>query len=154
MLTTTPHLPPLSPPFYLQQLRRPRMRRLLMAPQQQAPGTAMPINAMTSSQTTSSSVLVHWKQRETSARTSALIVFSLMQRLASFNGFTTFAGTPLISRRMKVAQAYQDSLVGSRAYKLRLLEMTAIACHDLAVHLFQQFGGLHKGYMLGSGSRQ
>jgi len=53
--------------------------------------------------------------------------------------------TPLIYS-IKLIQAFQASPVGSRTFKLRLMEMTAIACHDLAVFLFQQSdGGRHKG---------
>ncbi|KAB8225497.1 hypothetical protein BDV33DRAFT_96675 [Aspergillus novoparasiticus] len=38
-----------------------------------------------------------------------------------------------------VAQAYQDTSIGSRDFKLRLLEMVAISFHDMVAHLFQSF---------------
>lgn len=34
--------------------------------------------------------------------------------------------------------------MGSVAYKLRLLELVAIACHDIAIFLYQMDDGVHK----------
>lgn len=41
-------------------------------------------------------------------------------------------------------QAYQATLPGSVAYKLRLLELVVIACHDIAVLLYRLDNGAHK----------
>lgn len=41
-------------------------------------------------------------------------------------------------------QAYQDTKLGSAAWKLRLLELVVIACHDIAAHLYQLDEGVHK----------
>ncbi|KUI56201.1 hypothetical protein VP1G_10845 [Cytospora mali] len=41
-------------------------------------------------------------------------------------------------------QAYQDTSPGSVAWKLRLLELVAIACHNIAGHLYQMDDGVHK----------
>ncbi|KAE8332207.1 hypothetical protein BDV39DRAFT_200359 [Aspergillus sergii] len=38
-----------------------------------------------------------------------------------------------------VAQAFQDTSMGSRDFKLRLLEMVAISFHNIVAHLFQSF---------------
>ncbi|KNG84762.1 hypothetical protein ANOM_006691 [Aspergillus nomiae NRRL 13137] len=38
-----------------------------------------------------------------------------------------------------VVQAYQDTSIGSRDFKLRLLEMVAISFHNMVAHLFQSF---------------
>ncbi|KAE8346493.1 hypothetical protein BDV24DRAFT_158724 [Aspergillus arachidicola] len=38
-----------------------------------------------------------------------------------------------------VAQAYQDTSIGSRDFKLRLLEIVAISFHDMVAHLFKSF---------------
>ncbi|KAE8311224.1 hypothetical protein BDV41DRAFT_542874 [Aspergillus transmontanensis] len=38
-----------------------------------------------------------------------------------------------------VAQAYQDTSIGSRDFKLRLLEMVAISFHNIVAHIFQSF---------------
>ncbi|KAK2745992.1 hypothetical protein FQN55_005814 [Onygenales sp. PD_40] len=43
-------------------------------------------------------------------------------------------------------QAYQNTQIGSRPFLLRLIELTAIACHEIAVFLFRNVdGGRHKG---------
>lgn len=44
----------------------------------------------------------------------------------------------------KLLQAYQSTVLGSKAWKLRLLELCAIACHDIAVYLYQLDDGVHK----------
>lgn len=44
----------------------------------------------------------------------------------------------------KLLQAYQNTSPGSIAYKLRLLEMVVIACHNIAVLLYQLDDGTHK----------
>ncbi|KAG6356487.1 hypothetical protein INS49_015875 [Diaporthe citri] len=44
----------------------------------------------------------------------------------------------------KILQAYQETLPASIAWKLRLLELVTSACHDIAVHLYQMDGGVHK----------
>ncbi|KAH8768345.1 hypothetical protein F5883DRAFT_554419, partial [Diaporthe sp. PMI_573] len=45
---------------------------------------------------------------------------------------------------LQTIQAYQDTTPGSVAYKLRLLELVVIACHDIAVYLYQLDDGAHK----------
>lgn len=35
-------------------------------------------------------------------------------------------------------------MLGSKAWKLRLLELCVIACHDIAVYLYQLDDGVHK----------
>lgn len=42
---------------------------------------------------------------------------------------------------LQTLEAYQDTLPGSIAWKLRLLELVASACHDIAVHLYQMDAG-------------
>ncbi|KAN0102212.1 hypothetical protein V8E51_012722, partial [Hyaloscypha variabilis] len=37
----------------------------------------------------------------------------------------------------KLAQAYQDAALGSREFYMRLLEMTAVACHDIAALVYE-----------------
>ncbi|KAG8158740.1 hypothetical protein KVR01_011183 [Diaporthe batatas] len=44
----------------------------------------------------------------------------------------------------KTIQAYQDTTLGSAAFKLRLLELIVIACHNIAVYLYQLDEGAHK----------
>ncbi|KAL2277518.1 hypothetical protein FJTKL_15434 [Diaporthe vaccinii] len=44
----------------------------------------------------------------------------------------------------KTLQAYQETLPGSIAWKLRLLELVAVACHDIAVRLYHMDDGVHK----------
>ncbi|KAH8774455.1 hypothetical protein F5883DRAFT_412019 [Diaporthe sp. PMI_573] len=41
-------------------------------------------------------------------------------------------------------QAYQETSPGSIAWKIRLLELVASVCHDIAVHLYQMDAGVHK----------
>ncbi|KAK2611821.1 hypothetical protein N8I77_005144 [Diaporthe amygdali] len=43
-----------------------------------------------------------------------------------------------------IIQAYQDTLPGTTAWKLRLLELVVTACHDIAVYLYQMDNGVHK----------
>ncbi|KAJ0120504.1 hypothetical protein J7T55_015233 [Diaporthe amygdali] len=43
-----------------------------------------------------------------------------------------------------IIQAYQDTLPGTIAWKLRLLELVVTACHDIAVYLYQMDNGVHK----------
>lgn len=43
----------------------------------------------------------------------------------------------LIRLLVKLTQMYQNSSIGSRAFMLRLIEMLAIACHQMAVLLFE-----------------
>ncbi|KAK4173891.1 hypothetical protein QBC36DRAFT_50336 [Triangularia setosa] len=43
----------------------------------------------------------------------------------------------------KVMQAYQDSGIGSREFKMRLVELTAVAVHNVAVLLYQKQPKLH-----------
>lgn len=45
---------------------------------------------------------------------------------------------------LKLLQAYQNTSPGSIAYKLRLLEMVVITCHNIAVFLYQLDDGTHK----------
>lgn len=45
---------------------------------------------------------------------------------------------------LQTLQAYHETLPGSIAWKLRLLELVASACHDIAVHLYQMDDGVHK----------
>lgn len=49
---------------------------------------------------------------------------------------------------MKVAQHYQNAVPGSDEFYMRLLEMLAVACHDIAgtVYLNTQPGLRRKGY--------
>lgn len=42
-------------------------------------------------------------------------------------------------------QAYQNETPGSRGFQLRLIELIAVACHQIAVFLFQQGGTKHEG---------
>lgn len=41
-------------------------------------------------------------------------------------------------------QAYQETSPGSIAWKLRLLELVASVCHNIAVHLYEMDAGVHK----------
>ncbi|KAF2493089.1 hypothetical protein BU16DRAFT_466381 [Lophium mytilinum] len=41
----------------------------------------------------------------------------------------------------KTVQAYQNTVIGSREYKLRLLEMIAVACHSIAALLYKEVKG-------------
>ncbi|KAL2372743.1 hypothetical protein BDBG_03058 [Blastomyces gilchristii SLH14081] len=44
-----------------------------------------------------------------------------------------------------IAQAFQNSTPGSREFHLRLIEIPAVLCHGIAVHLYQAYdGGFHK----------
>lgn len=45
---------------------------------------------------------------------------------------------------LQTLEAYQETFPGSIAWKLRLLELVASACHDIAVHLYQMDAGTHK----------
>lgn len=45
---------------------------------------------------------------------------------------------------LQTIQAYQDTTLGSIAFKLRLLELVVIACHNIAVYLYQLDDGAHK----------
>ena len=45
---------------------------------------------------------------------------------------------------LQTIQAYQDTTLGTAAFKLRLLELVVIACHDIAVYLYQLDDGAHK----------
>lgn len=42
-------------------------------------------------------------------------------------------------------QAFQNEPVSSRRFFLRLIELVAVALHQIAVHLFELDQGLHKG---------
>lgn len=44
----------------------------------------------------------------------------------------------------QILQAYQDTKLGTVAWKLRLLELVVIACHDIAAYLYQLDEGVHK----------
>ncbi|KAI9829513.1 MAG: hypothetical protein M1819_006333 [Sarea resinae] len=45
----------------------------------------------------------------------------------------------------KLAEAYQNTTIGSRQFILRLMELVSIACHNMATSLFiNADGGLHK----------
>ncbi|KAL1861439.1 hypothetical protein VTK73DRAFT_7074 [Phialemonium thermophilum] len=45
-----------------------------------------------------------------------------------------------------ILEAYGESPLGSRTFKLRLIELLAVACHDLAALLHQKYDeGFHKG---------
>ncbi|EGE79985.1 hypothetical protein BDDG_02926 [Blastomyces dermatitidis ATCC 18188] len=45
----------------------------------------------------------------------------------------------------QIAQAFQNSTPGSREFHLRLIEIPAVLCHGIAVHLYQAYdGGFHK----------
>lgn len=44
----------------------------------------------------------------------------------------------------QILQAYQDTKSGSVAWKLRLLELVVIACHNIAFYLYRLDEGLHK----------
>ena len=47
---------------------------------------------------------------------------------------------------LQLLQAYQGSTIGSRQFRLRLIELLAVACHDLAASLHQEYGGgFHRG---------
>ncbi|KAI0005225.1 hypothetical protein F4779DRAFT_621142 [Xylariaceae sp. FL0662B] len=41
-------------------------------------------------------------------------------------------------------QAFQNSALDSDEFNLRLIELTAVACHQVAVHLYQLDDGVHK----------
>ncbi|EJT69188.1 hypothetical protein GGTG_13297 [Gaeumannomyces tritici R3-111a-1] len=53
------------------------------------------------------------------------------------------AGRQLQFRR-QLLRAFNAAKVGSPEFDLRLIEMTAVACHSIAVRLFQMDDGLHK----------
>ncbi|SPN99222.1 uncharacterized protein DNG_02259 [Cephalotrichum gorgonifer] len=60
---------------------------------------------------------------------------------------SAMTSSKIMSSSVRVAQAYQDAPVGSRAFKLRLIEMAAITCHDLGARLFRESdGGFYKDY--------
>lgn len=61
-----------------------------------------------------------------------------------FKNLIPFEDGELIHLAVKLAQRYQISSIGSRAFTLRLIEMLAVACHQLAVLLFEspEDGGL------------
>ena len=42
-------------------------------------------------------------------------------------------------------QAFQNETPGSRGFQLRLIELTAVACHQIAAFLFQHEGSNHFG---------
>ncbi|KAG8156868.1 hypothetical protein KVR01_013281 [Diaporthe batatas] len=44
----------------------------------------------------------------------------------------------------KTLQAYQDAKCNSVAWKLRLIELVVVACHDIAIFLYKMDDGAHK----------
>ncbi|KAI1505917.1 hypothetical protein F5X99DRAFT_175152 [Biscogniauxia marginata] len=44
----------------------------------------------------------------------------------------------------RAVQAFQNSAIGSEEFELRLIELTATACHQIAVRLYQLDDGAHK----------
>ena len=46
---------------------------------------------------------------------------------------------------MQLLQAFQDETLGSRPSHLRLIELCAVACHQIAIFLFQNEGKSHAG---------
>ncbi|EJT79390.1 hypothetical protein GGTG_04474 [Gaeumannomyces tritici R3-111a-1] len=58
-------------------------------------------------------------------------------------GRTFDAGRQLQFRR-QLLRAFNAAKVGSPEFDLRLVEMTAVACHSIAVRLFQTDDGVHK----------
>ncbi|OJD16932.1 hypothetical protein AJ78_02969 [Emergomyces pasteurianus Ep9510] len=45
----------------------------------------------------------------------------------------------------KLAQAFQNTNPGSREFRLRLIEVLAVLCHGIAVHLYKAYdGGFHQ----------
>ncbi|KAI1258362.1 hypothetical protein F5Y18DRAFT_413908 [Xylariaceae sp. FL1019] len=44
----------------------------------------------------------------------------------------------------QAVQAFQDSDVDTTEFEMRLIELTAVACHSIAVHLYQLDDGVHK----------
>lgn len=44
----------------------------------------------------------------------------------------------------KAIQAYQDTVLGTAAWKLRLLELVTTACYDISVYLYQMDDGVRK----------
>ncbi|KAL8372204.1 hypothetical protein RB595_001817 [Gaeumannomyces hyphopodioides] len=65
-----------------------------------------------------------------------------LEKIKEF-GDTFDAGRQLLFRR-QLLRAFNAAKVGSSEFDLRLIEMTAVACHSIAVRLFEMDDGVHK----------
>ncbi|KAH7486446.1 hypothetical protein FOMA001_g5154 [Fusarium oxysporum f. sp. matthiolae] len=46
--------------------------------------------------------------------------------------------------KFKTIKAFEDALTGSEQFSLRLIELVAVACHEIGAHLFDLDDGAHK----------